>query len=77
MVSDEEILGGIRSTNSRELDQSPQELFADHFAHSLLMPENEVQRFVGLGMNIDDVAIYFGVSAVTMRNRLNDLGIDL
>ena len=77
MVSDEEILGGIRSTNSRELDQSPQELFADHFAHSLLMPENEVQRFVGLGMNINDVAIYFGVSAVTMRNRLNDLGIDL
>lgn len=77
IVSDEEILGGIRSTNSRELDQSPQELFADHFAHSLLMPENEVQRFVGLGMNINDVAIYFGVFAVTMRNRLNDLGIDL
>lgn len=77
IVSDEEILGGVRSANSRELDQSPQELFADHFARSLLMPENEIQRFVGLGMNIDDVAIYFGVSAVTMRNRLNGLRIDL
>lgn len=77
MVSDEKILAGRRPTDSGAPDQSPRELFADYFAHSLLMPENEIQRFVGLGMNIDDVAIYFGVSAVTMRNRLNDLRIDL
>lgn len=77
MTSDEKILGGIRSTDSSTPDQSPQELFADYFACRLLMPENEIQRFVGLGVNIDDVATYFGVSAATMRNRLNDLGIDL
>lgn len=77
MVSDEKILGGIMPIGSRTPDQSPRELFADYFACCLLMPENEVQRFVGLGVNIDDVATHFGVSAATMRNRLNDLGIDL
>ena len=77
MVSDEKILGGIMPIGSRTPDQSPRELFADYFACCLLIPENEVQGFVGLGMNIDDVATYFGVSAATMRNHLNDLGIDL
>ena len=77
MVSDEKILAGRRPTDSGAPDQSPRELFADCFAHSLLMPENEVQRFVGLGMSVDSVATYFGVSAVTMRNRLNSLGKDL
>lgn len=76
-TSDEKILGGIRSTDSSTPDQSPRELFADYFACCLLIPESKVQEFVGLGANIDDVATYFGVSAVTMRNRLNDLGIDL
>lgn len=77
MVSDEKILAGRRPTDSGAPDQSPRELFADYFAHSLLMPEKEVQRFVGLGMSVDSVATYFGVSAVTMRNRLNDLRVDL
>jgi len=77
MVSDEKILAGRRPTDSEAPDQSPRELFADYFACCLLIPENEVQRFVGLGVNIDDVATHFGVSAATMRNRLNDLGIDL
>lgn len=77
MVSDEKILTGRRPTDSEAPDQYPRELFADYFACCLLIPENEVQGFVGLGMNIDDVATYFGVSAATMRNRLNDLGIDL
>ncbi len=77
MVSDEKILAGRRPTDSGAPDQSPRELFADYFACCLLIPENEVQRFVGLGVNIDDVATHFGVSAATMRNRLNDLGIDL
>lgn len=77
MISDEKILGGIMPIGSRTPDQSPRELFADYFACCLLIPENEVQGFVGLGMNIDDVATYFGVSAATMRNHLNDLGIDL
>lgn len=77
MVSDEKILAGRRPTDSRTPDQSPRELFADYFACCLLIPENEVQRFVGLGMSVDRVAKYFGVSAATMRNRLNDLVIDL
>lgn len=77
MVSDEKILGGIMPIGSRTPDQSPRELFADYFACCLLIPENEVQGFVGLGMNIDDIATYFDVSTATMRNRLNDLGKDL
>lgn len=77
MVSDEKILGGIMPIGSRTPDQSPRELFADYFACCLLMPENEVLEFVNKGANIKDVATHFGVSAATMRNRLNDLGIDL
>ena len=77
MTSDEKILAECRPTDSGTSDQSQRELFADYFACCLLIPEDKVQRFVGLEMNINDVATYFGVSAATMRNRLNDLGIDL
>jgi len=41
------------------------------------MPEGEFQEVIDLGLKFDDIATYFGVSAATMRNRLNDLGIDL
>ena len=77
MVSDEKILGGIRSTDSRTPDQSPRELFADYFACCLLIPEDKVLEFINKGANIKDVATYFDVSAATMRNRLNDLRRDL
>ena len=77
MTSDEKILGGIMPIDSRTPDQSPRELFADYFACCLLMPEDKVLEFVNKGANIKDVATYFGVSAATMRNHLNDLGIDL
>lgn len=77
MTSDEKILGGIGSTDSSTPDQSPRELFADYFACCLLMPEDKILEFVNKGANIKDVATYFGVSAVTMRNCLNDLGVDL
>ena len=77
MVSDDKILGGIRPTDSRTPDQSPRELFADYFACCLLIPEDKVLEFINKGANINDVATYFGVSAATMRNRLNDLGVDL
>ena len=77
MVSDEKILAGRRPTDSGAPDQSPRELFADYFACCLLMPEDKVLEFVNKGANIKDVATHFGVSAATMRNRLNDLGIDL
>lgn len=77
MTSDEKILGGIMPIDSRTPDQSPRELFADYFACCLLMPEDKVLEFVNKGANIKDVATYFGVSAATMRNRLNDLGVDL
>lgn len=76
MTSDEKILGSIRSTDSRTPDQSERELFADYFACCLLIPEDKVLEFINKGANIKDVATYFGVSAATMRNRLNDLGID-
>jgi len=77
MTSDEKILGGIRSTDSSTPDRSSRELFADYFACCLLMPEDKVLEFVNKGANIKDVATYFGVSAATMRNRLNDLRVDL
>ena len=77
MVSDEKILGGIMPIGSRTPDQSPRELFADYFACCLLIPEDKVLEFINKGANINDVATYFGVSAVTIRNRLNDLGVDL
>jgi Zn-dependent peptidase ImmA (M78 family) len=77
MVSDDKILGGIRPTDSRTPDQSPRELFADYFACCLLIPEDKVLEFINKGANINDVATYFGVSAATIRNRLNDLGVDL
>jgi len=76
MVSDEKILGGIMPIGSRTPDQSPRELFADYFACCLLIPEDKVLELINKGANIKDVATYFGVSAATMRNRLNDLGID-
>ena len=76
MTSDEKILGGIMPIDSRTPDQSPRELFADYFACCLLIPEDKVLEFINKGANIKDVATYFGVSAATMRNRLNDLGID-
>lgn len=73
MASDESILAGRRPTPSGEPDQSPTELFADHFTHSLLMPENEVMRFIYAGIGARQAAAYFGVSRVTMKNRLDDL----
>lgn len=77
MTSDEKILAGCRPTDSGTSDQSQRELFADYFACCLLIPEDKVLEFVNKGANIKDVATYFGVSAATMRNRLNDLEIDL
>lgn len=77
MTSDISILAGRKPTPSGIPDQSPSEIFADSFAHSLLMPENEVRRFVGKGIDVYQAAAYFGVSAVTMRNRLNGLSLDL
>ena len=77
MTSDEKILAGCRPTDPGTSDQSQRELFADYFACCLLIPEDKVLEFINKGANIKDVATYFGVSAATMRNRLNDLGIDL
>lgn len=77
MVSDETILADRRPTDSGAPNQSQRELFADHFARSLLMPEGEFQEVIDLGLKFDDIATYFDVSTATMRNRLNDLGIDL
>ena len=53
--------------------QSSQEIFADWFAHSLLIPKTELQSFIDASMSIEEAAIYFGVSRTTMRNRLNYL----
>lgn len=73
MTSDLLILAGRRPIPSGLPDQHQSELFADRFAHSLLMPRAEVEEFAGLGMPVDLVALAFGVSEVTMQNRLDDL----
>lgn len=64
-------------TATGQPDVRPEEVFADAFAHSLLMPVWQVKNFIGLGYNVKEVADYFGVSVTSMRNRLNALNIDL
>ncbi|MBO3724200.1 ImmA/IrrE family metallo-endopeptidase [Actinomyces bowdenii] len=77
MTSDLLILAGRRPTPSGLPDQHQSELFADRFAHSLLMPRAEVEEFAGLGMPVELVAHAFGVSEVTMQNRLHELNVIL
>lgn len=58
-------------------DHRPEEVFADAFAHGLLMPDWQVKKFVGLGYSLKEVATYFGVSVTTIKNRLAALRLAL
>jgi Zn-dependent peptidase ImmA (M78 family) len=53
------------------------EYYADVFAASLLMPENEVRRQVAVGTSLAKLASYFNVSLSAMRLRLHRLHIRL
>ncbi len=60
-------------TASMGVDQ--EERFANAFAAALLMPEREVRRLHGSGMNEKDMAGAFGVSEAAMVNRLKNLNL--
>ena len=59
------------SHSSTGLD--PEEIYANEFAASLLMPENVVRGFVEAGMSDLEMAIRFRVSREAMQNRLVNL----
>jgi Zn-dependent peptidase ImmA (M78 family) len=52
-----------------------EEIYANEFAASLLMPEDEVRRFVKAGMNDLEMAIRFKVSREAMQHRLDNLDL--
>lgn len=76
-IRSSEIRASRKPTHNGEPDTTSNEIFADAFAHALLMPESEVASFTGLGMELSVVAEYFGVSTTTMTNRLNQLRLTL
>lgn len=51
------------------------EVYANEFAASLLMPEEEVRAFAGMGMSDLEMAIRFKVSREAMQFRLKNLGL--
>jgi Zn-dependent peptidase ImmA (M78 family) len=52
-----------------------EEIYANTFAASLLMPEEDVRRFEREGLNDIEMAIRFDVSREAMQYRLKNLGI--
>jgi Zn-dependent peptidase ImmA (M78 family) len=55
----------------------PDEVFANEFAACLLMPEDEVRRRAGTGLNDIQLAIEFQVSREAMQFRLKNLGLEV
>jgi Zn-dependent peptidase ImmA (M78 family) len=51
------------------------EIFANEFAANLLMPQVAVRALRRRGMGINAMASFFGVSAVAMGHRLENLGL--
>lgn len=51
----------------------PEEIYANEFAASLLMPEDEIRRFVEAGMSDLEMAIRFKVSREAVQHRLANL----
>jgi Zn-dependent peptidase ImmA (M78 family) len=55
----------------------PEEVYANAFAASLLMPEKEVKRLRSQGYGELDMALYFDVSREAMHNRLKNLHLSV
>jgi Zn-dependent peptidase ImmA (M78 family) len=53
----------------------PEEIYANKFAASLLMPREEVERLCKKGYGLPTLAYEFGVSEDAMRFRLANLGL--
>jgi len=62
-----------RAHSSTGLD--PEEVYANEFAASLLMPEDKVRSCVETGMGDLEMAIRFKVSREAMQNRLANLDL--
>jgi Zn-dependent peptidase ImmA (M78 family) len=52
-----------------------EEVFANQFAASLLMPENALRKIHGKVLNHIEMARYFGVSAEAIKYRLKNLNL--
>lgn len=61
------------SLSSTGLDQ--EEIYANEFAASLLMPEDKVRGFVEAGMDDLEMAIQFRVSREAVQHRLKNLDL--
>lgn len=48
---------------------------ANSFAAELLMPRDEILKLIGNDFKADSIAAYFGVSALALEYRLNNLGV--
>jgi len=53
----------------------PDEIYANEFAASLLMPEDDVRSFAEKGMDDLEMAIHFKVSREAMQHRLKNLDL--
>ena len=68
---------GYLDRRSEEGRGTAEEIYANEFAASLLMPEAKVREFAASGFNIFDLAKFFSVSVSAMSWRLKHLGITL
>ncbi len=57
------------------LGQNPEEVFANQFAASLLMPEHQVRYWRSLSSNVTWLAKKFDVSGAAMEIRISNLGL--
>lgn len=56
---------------------STEEIFANYFSASLLMPDLAVRQLARKGMSLKSMAKHFGVTIDAMEYRVRQLGIDL
>jgi Zn-dependent peptidase ImmA (M78 family) len=54
---------------------SSEQIFANYFGESLLMPESEVRLMAEEGISLDSMAAHFGVTEEAMEYRMKQLGI--
>lgn len=59
-----------------DFSESGEEIFANYFGASLLMPEPEVRGLASKGVTVKAMADHFGVSMDMMEYRLKSLDID-
>jgi len=63
-----------RRNSLSAMGRDPEEIYANQFAASLLMPSKEVRRLHGEGLSDVQLQLRFDVSLEAMRHRLVNLG---